>query len=110
MSTEQFAVSTFCMLHNIDRSFIHSLANEGMITVTYANNDEFIEEEQLYELELFARWYQELGINLEGIDVIRHLVERVKGLQGEIAVLKSRLRSYEERDVSTNSDSSGMDF
>lgn len=95
MTRELFAVSTFCALYDIDRSFIQSLYNEGLITITYRDEDEFLEEEQLHELELYVRWHQDLGINPEGMDAIRHLLEKVKNLQAEVGLLKSRLNFYE---------------
>jgi hypothetical protein len=95
MKRELFAITTYCTLHNIERSFITSLSQEGLITITVENDDEFIEEEQLQDLEIYTRWHHELGINPEGIDAIRHLVDRVRHMQNELNALKSRLSLYE---------------
>lgn len=95
MSTTLFAISTYCTLHNVEHSFIDSLISEGIISVTHNDEGEFIEEAQLHELEIYTRWYHELGINPEGIDALRHLVDRVKQMQTEITILRTRLRFYE---------------
>jgi hypothetical protein len=97
MKRELFAVTTFCSMHNVEQSFITSLNREGLITITVENNDQFIEEEQLPDLEIYTRLHHELGINLEGIDAIRHLVERLRNLQNELNSLKSRLSFYESQ-------------
>ena len=96
MKKELFAITTYCSLHGIDPSFISSLRDEGIIEVTIEDDNEFIEEEQLHELEIYTRWHHEMGINPEGIDAIRHLVNRVRELQSELNSLKNRLRMYED--------------
>jgi hypothetical protein len=96
MKNELFAITTYCSLHGIDHSFITSLSEEGLINITVENNDEFIEEEQLPELEIYTRWHHDMGINTEGIDAIRHLVHKVRNLQSELNSLKARLKLYEE--------------
>lgn len=98
MKRELFAVTTYCMMHNIDHSFISSLHEEGLISITIENDDEFIEEDQLQELEIYTRWHHEMGINTEGIDAIRHLVDRIRQLRLEINSLKNRLKLYEPHD------------
>jgi hypothetical protein len=95
MERELFAVTTYCSLHNIDHSFINSLREEGLIEITIENNDEFIVEDQLQDLEIYTRWHHELGINPEGIDAIRHLVHRLRDMQAELNSLKNKLRLYE---------------
>jgi hypothetical protein len=96
MKKELFAITTYCTLHGVDHSFITSLRDEGLISITIENNDEFIEEEQLPDLEVYTRWHHEMGINTEGIDVIRHLVNRLREVQSELNSLRNRLKLYEE--------------
>ena len=95
MKKELFAITTYCSLHGIDHSFITSLSEEGLINITIENEDEFIEEEQLPDLEIYTRWHHEMGINTEGIDAIRHLVHKLRNMQSELNSLKARLRLYE---------------
>jgi hypothetical protein len=95
MKKELFAITTYCSLHGIERSFITSLSEEGLINITVENDDEFIEEEQLPDLEIYTRLYHDMGINTEGIDAIRHLVHKLRSIQWELNSLKARLRLYE---------------
>jgi len=97
MKKELFAITTYCSLHGIDHSFITSLSEEGLINITVENDDEFIEEYQLPELEIYTRWHHDMGINTEGIDAIRHLVHKVRELQAELNSLKARLKVFENR-------------
>jgi len=91
-----FAIRTYCSMHGIDHAFITSLSEEGLISITVENDDEYIEEEQLPDLEIYTRWHHDMGINTEGIDAIRHLVHRLRNLQTELNSLRARLTIYEE--------------
>lgn len=96
MKKELFAIRAYCSLHGVDHSFITSLSDEGLITITVENDDEFIEEEQLQDLEIYTRLHHDMGINTEGIDAIRHLIHKLRSLQVELNSLKDRLRVYED--------------
>jgi hypothetical protein len=91
-----FAITTYCSMHGIDHAFITSLSEEGLISITVENDNEYIEEEQLPDLEIYTRWHHDMGINTEGIDAIRHLVHRLRNLQTELNTLRARLTIYEE--------------
>jgi hypothetical protein len=85
----------FCASHNIEISFIDSLQEVGLIEITTVQEIEYIQESQLNELEKIVRLYYELDINLEGIDTVFHLLQRINDMQDEITLLKNRLRLYE---------------
>jgi hypothetical protein len=89
------AIEEFCTSHDIEISFIHSLQQTGLIEITTIKETGFIDTGQLQQLEKFIRLYYELDINLEGIETITHLLQRIKSLQDEIITLKNRLRFYE---------------
>ena len=88
----------FCEQHDIEVSFIHSLAEFGLLHVTNMEEESYIEEDDLESLEKMKRLHYELQINLEGIDAIRHLLSQMDAMQQEITVLKNRLRFYETRE------------
>ena len=85
----------FCLHYNIEGSFINSLQDYGLIEFTIIDDNPFIAATQLTELEKLLRLHYDLDINLEGIDVIIHLLKRLESMQEEMAVLKNRLRLYE---------------
>lgn len=96
MSTEDFvAISDFCALHSIEVSFVKSLMEHGLIEITTIEQTQYIYKEQIKSLEKMIRLHYELDINLEGIDAISHLLERVDNLHHELMLLKNRLRLYE---------------
>jgi hypothetical protein len=96
MQTEYLiAVNEFCASHEIDISFISSLQQTGLIEITTIQETGFIDANQLQQIEKFVRFYYDLDINLEGIETITHLLQRINYLQDEIIALKNRIRLYE---------------
>ncbi len=89
-------VNTFCIHHHVDLTFINSLQRFGLIETVTVEEVSFIPEEKINDLEKLVRLYHELDVNLEGLDVITHLLERVKKMQDEIVQLRNRLSMYEE--------------
>jgi hypothetical protein len=89
------AVDEFCASHKIEISFISSLHESGLIELTTIRESEFIEAEQLRKLEKFIRLYYELDINLEGIETINYLLQRIDSMNDEIRLLRNTLSLYE---------------
>lgn len=96
MRTRKYiAINEFCINHNIEISFVSSLQQTGLIEITTINETEFIDAEELPQLEKVVRFYYELDINMEGIETVSHLLKRMTALKDEIIALKNRLRLYE---------------
>ncbi len=86
----------FCAHYHIEFAFIHSLHDYGLVEITTVEDIQYLKSEQLSELEKLIRLYYELEINMEGIDAINHLLQRMNELRQELGVLKNRLRLYED--------------
>ena len=88
-------VNEFCVSHNIENSFIRSLQETGLIELISIREDVYIDAEQLQQLEKIVSFYYELDINLEGIETIFYLLQRINSMHDEITILRNRLRLYE---------------
>jgi len=96
MQTENLiAVDVFCAHHNIEVSFISSLQENGLIEITTLEETGFIGTGQIQQLERFIRFFYDLDINIEGIEAITHMINRITAMQDEIVGLRNRLRFYE---------------
>lgn len=84
MSTELVIIEDFCRYSNIDRQFILILEEEGLIELQIIDNRQYIESDQLKDIERYARWYYDLSINVEGIDVIQSLLKKIRDMQHEL--------------------------
>jgi ubiquinone biosynthesis protein UbiJ len=67
----------------------------GLVEFTTVKEVQYLRAEDLTELEKMARLHYELDINMEGIDAIKHILQRMDKLQQELNSLKSRLNLYE---------------
>ncbi|GAB2774526.1 hypothetical protein GCM10027275_16960 [Rhabdobacter roseus] len=89
------AIEEFCAYYNVERAFVSSVHEIGLIEVVQEEGSAFIPHEALPQLERIVRLHRELEINTEGIEAIMHLLNRVERLQHEVAILQHRLRQYE---------------
>lgn len=98
MQTEQMILAhEFCTHHNIDFTFITSLKDSGLIEVTVVEEKLCIPESQLPFLEKLTRLRYEMDINLEGIETITCLLEKIHEMRQHIQMLNNRLSLYEDR-------------
>ena len=96
METDQLiAIDIFCNNYKVEYSFVQSLHEVGLIDTVVVQETRYINLPQLQKLERLIRLRDELDINLEGIEVLDHLLMRVETMQREILSLKNRLSLYE---------------
>jgi len=93
-NNDLIAKEEYCMHNNIEVAFIDRLYEYGLIEIRSVERKQFIQLDQLQELERFTRLHYDLDINMEGIDAIANLLQKVKAMQEEIRALKSRLHIY----------------
>ncbi len=92
MKTEDLIpAKDFCLHHNIEYSFISSLENSGLINVTSVRRSTFIHIDEMKKLEKFVRLYYEFDINIEGLETINHLLDKIEKMQKEIVSLRNRI-------------------
>lgn len=95
-NNELILIEQFCQHHNIEFSFIDSLHQFGLIEVIIENDNSYLPHEQLKEVEKMMRLHYDLDINMEGIDAISNLLQRINQLQDELVSTQNKLRLYEE--------------
>ena len=88
---ELIPVKDFCLHHNIEYSFIDSLHNSGLISITSVRKAVYIHPDEIHKLEKFIRLRYDLDINIEGIETINYLLERMEQMQRELVSLRNRL-------------------
>lgn len=94
MPTDLIIVSEYCEKCHVEPDFIVLLEEEGLIEIRRKNKERYILVSQLQELERYSRMYYDLAINIAGIDVIRHLLERMESMRTEILLLKRQQNVY----------------
>ena len=94
-SEHMIIVDEFCIHHNIEVNFVNALKDSGLIELTIVEEKLCMPETQLPNLEKLVRLY-EMDINLEGIETITYLLQRMNEMQQEIRQLNNRLSIYRE--------------
>ena len=95
MQTELLKITEYCIHYNIEQSFIADLEESGIISLTAVGPDKFIHEDQFTELDRYVHFYYDLNINIEGIDVLKHMLNRINNLHQRIGQLENRLKFHE---------------
>ena len=94
MQTELIIVSEYCHKCHIEPSFIDLLEEGGLIEVRTEGGEHYLLASQLPDVERYSRMYYDLSINIEGIDAIHHLLQRMEEMQNELHELRSQLRLF----------------
>ena len=96
MQTEQLILlETFCIEYPVEFSFIQLLTEHGLVQITTVEEQHYIPESELPQIEKIIRLHNDLAINLEGVEVINYLLEKLQQQQDEINALQNKLRFFE---------------
>ena len=97
MNTEQLiAVEVFATHQGLETTFVHALHERGLIQIKMVQEHHYLEPDELARIERLARLHYDLDINLEGLEAISHLLDRIDEAQRDLHSLRERLRLYEQ--------------
>ena len=85
-------IEQFCEHYNVEFTFVNSLQEIGLIKIIVIEDSHYLSADDLKEIEKLVHLHYELGINIEGIDVISNLLKQVDDLQQELTVAKNKLK------------------
>ncbi len=88
-------IEQLCTHHNIEFSFIDTLQEFGLIDIIIIEDNKYLANEKIKDVEKMMRLHFELEINMEGIDAISNLLQQIDNLQLELLNTKNKLRLYE---------------
>lgn len=89
-------VSKLCLHYNADISFFSNLNDYGLIEIVTIEKSQYILQDKISKIEKIMRLHDELDLNIEGIDVILNLLQKIDDLQTNLNSIKNRLKIYEE--------------
>lgn len=85
-------IQHFCLHHQIEMSFIDSIQALGLISIQVIDDERYINDTDLKELEKIVEFHFDLGINLEGIEVVHQLLIQNDSLRKELEFAQQTLR------------------
>lgn len=96
MNKENYIPLThLCTHYKVEMSFFTKLNEFGLIEIETRGQSPCIHQDKMEDIEKMIRMHVELEINIEGIDTILNLLEKINNLQVELNATKNRLRLYE---------------
>lgn len=88
----------FCTHYHVELSLVREIGEYGLVEITTEGDQVMIATDHLADMERVLRLHDDLGINLEGIEAITFLLERVRSLQSENRELRRRLQTIQGSD------------
>ncbi len=93
MNTDNLiTIEYFCEQYNVELAFVNELKESGLINLVIVEESSYLSTEDLKEIEKLIRLHYELGVNIEGIDVIANLLNQIASLQQELTVARNKLK------------------
>jgi len=92
MSTKKLILlNNLCTHYSVEMSFFNSLNEFGLVEIISVEESQYIHLDKITDIEKMIRIHQELNVNIEGIDVVLNLLEKIEELQNELIITKNKL-------------------
>ncbi|WP_372744722.1 chaperone modulator CbpM [Lutibacter sp.] len=88
-------INTLSTQYNVEISFFSSLYEFELIEIITIEQVQYIRVDKINDLEKIIRIHNELGVNMEGIDVVLNMLTKIQKLENELNTVKNRLGLYE---------------
>ncbi|MNT85565.1 chaperone-modulator protein CbpM [compost metagenome] len=88
-------MSHYCSLHDLDQGFITELYRYELIEIITIEQEDYLDINHLSELERITRLHHDLGINIEGIETVINLLEKIAQMNRQMLALQQQLKQYE---------------
>ncbi|AZJ36028.1 chaperone modulator CbpM [Tenacibaculum singaporense] len=92
---ELISVQKVIVHHNLDEQFIESIESFQLIEFIIKDSNKYLHTEQLPILEKIIRLHYDLEVNMQGIDVINNMLDRMDSMHKTIQQLENKLKLYE---------------
>lgn len=86
------SIEECCTHYKIETSFILSLHERGLLQ--FVDDGRYIAHDDLGLLEKYINFHYNMDINLEGIEAIAHLLEKMEDMRRQMMQLRNRLGQY----------------
>ncbi|KLT66085.1 chaperone modulator CbpM [Pedobacter sp. BMA] len=96
METHFIAIEEICAHHHIEIKYIESLEDFGLIQTIVVKKVACLASSELSKLEHYLRLTNDLGINMEGLHAISHLLDQIGHVENEMNALRNELNYYKQ--------------
>jgi len=96
MSTPDYIpVLELCEQYRIEHTLVTELHEKGVLEVVTISQTRCLHHDSIPVFEKIMRIHKELEINIEGVDVILNLLDKIENLNRQLIKTQNRLRIYE---------------
>lgn len=81
--SERISREELVKIYNIEITFFDSLEEAGLLKTVTENEVKYLLYDELELFERFANWHYDLDVNLPGVEVIHHLLQKIEKLTAE---------------------------
>ncbi|MBV2165801.1 MAG: chaperone modulator CbpM [Kaistella sp.] len=81
--SERISREELVKIYNIEITFFDSLEEAGLLKTVTENEVKYLLYDELELFERFANWHYDLDVNLPGVEVIHHLLQKMERLTEE---------------------------
>jgi hypothetical protein len=92
---EFIPINELCQVYEIDIVFFDSLLEYDLIEIVIEEETPLLPASAISKLERILRIHRDLHVNIEGVDVILNLLNKLDQLESELDNVKNRLGLYE---------------
>jgi hypothetical protein len=96
MTKQLLKINDICELYDVEFDFIDKIIENELIPTVENDSELFIEENELPVLEKIINLHYDLGVNIEGIEVILNLLEKIDELNEEITRLNRIVKYFDQ--------------
>ncbi len=81
--TEKISREELVRIYNVEITFFDSLEEAGLLSPVTENEQKYLLYEDLQAFERFTNWHYDLDVNLPGLEVIQHLLQKMEELRSD---------------------------
>lgn len=89
--SERISREELVKIYNVEITFFDELVDYGLLRVETEENIRYLIYEDLQIFEKFANWHYDLEINLPGLEVIHHMLQKMDDLHQKNRDLMNKL-------------------
>jgi hypothetical protein len=93
-TSSYISIANLCTHYQIEISFFNALEEVGLLEITVIEQIPCLHQDYIGDLEKIIGFHHHLNINIEGIDAIFNLLNKIENLQQELQSTKNRLAVY----------------
>ena len=93
----QITVEEFADFHQVTTELIKQFADFGLVRIQQVERQYCIDPEQMERCERAIRIHKDLGVNMEGVEIILDMRDKYSEMQKELLRLRHQIKKHEAR-------------